>query len=244
VKKDLLLTLVINEAALREDEQLSDFLDALTTLEAKGFYLIVDRSTDLPQWSDPGTLAGLLYLVNSLSKNGYKVILGYTDLVGLLTTAVGADSIANGWWKSLKLFSRSQFYDRSGGQRPRVTYTSEKLLNSVFVDPELQAIVESGFGGEVLSGTGSDNALSVNPAQQTWSQDNAALHHWKVVKSLLGKINQSDEEARLDQVESLIREAQTLYTRLRGVGIDFDTISGPSHLRTWLEAITVYKEGL
>jgi hypothetical protein len=185
-----------------------------------------------------------MYLINTLSSNGFKVILGFTDTVGILASAVGADSISNGWWKSLKLFSRNQYYNRGGGQRPRMVYTSTKLLNSVFIDPELQSIVELGYGSRVLANTGYDSILSSNPAQQNWNADDAALHYWKVTKSLLEQVERAPADTRIVAVENMIRDARTLYTTLIREGINFEAISGPSHLRTWLEAIAVYKQGI
>ncbi len=142
VSDRLLLTLSVGESALREDEQLSEFLDNLTTLpDYKGYYIIVDRASEnAPQWSDPSTLAGLLYMVNTLTNNDYEVVLGHTDLVGVLAKAVGANSVATGWWTNLKQFSRERYMGKRGGRPPRRTYTSGKLLNSVFIDPELQQV--------------------------------------------------------------------------------------------------------
>ena len=242
----LLLTLPIGESALREDKQLSDFLDDLTTIETRGFFIIVDRSTqNAPQWSDPTTLSGLLYMINVLSENDYEVVLGHTDLVGVLAKAVGANSIANGWWKNLKQFSRNRYMGKRGGRPPRPTYTSETLLNSVFIDPELQQITELGLAEEIMALDKYDKTLKSDPVSQTWTRTDSALQHWSVTKKLLEKIDDSQPlETRIETVKDLINDAQTAYSEARKKGVGFDYISGPAHLKVWLDAINLFQQGL
>jgi len=245
VKNKLLLCLPVRETALREDEQLGEYLDALTTLNVDGYYIFVERATqEAPQWSDPSTLAGLLYLVNALSKNDYRIIVGYIDIVGLLLRAVGATSIANGWWRTLKQFTNDKFIEKTGGHAPRAMYTSAALLNSIFIDPEMQAITEVGLNNEILSKTSFDNKLASDPTNQPWSLEDSVLHHWEVIKNFDKKIDElGSVNDKLNIVKQWIDKAQGLYTRLRSLNVDFETISGPSHLRVWKEAIILFEQG-
>jgi len=245
IKNKLLLCLPIREVALREDEQLSEYLDELTTLEADGFYIIIERATQrAPQWSDPLTLAGLLYLVNALNKNEYNIIVGYSDIVGFVLRAVGATGIANGWWRNLRQFTGERFLKKTGGHQPKATYTSASLLNSIFIDPEMQAITEVGLSSEILSKTSFDAKLEKDPGDQSWSLEESVLHHWEVLKNLDNKINKLDNiEDRLNLIKQWIDQAQGLYVKIQSFGIKFDPITGPSHLKVWKEAITFFEQG-
>ncbi len=244
VKSKLLLCLPIGEAALREDEQLSDFLDELTALEVDGFYVFVERATrEAPQWSDATTLSGLLYLTNSLSGNDYEVFIGYVDMVGILLKAVGAKAISNGWWRNLKQFTKDRYLEGGGGKPPRITYTSSSLLNSIFIDPELQIITEVGFGNEVLSHSSFDAKLGTDPINQAWTQEEATLHYWEVLRNLCNEIDKLDSvERKLALVKEKIQNAKGLYARLKGSGIGFESISGPIHLKVWEDSIVLFEQ--
>lgn len=240
-KSKLFLCLPIRESALREDEQLSEYLDGLTTLEADGFYIFVERATkEFLQWSDPSTLAGLLYLVRALSNNDYQIIIGYIDIVGLILRAVGADAIANGWWKNLKQFTRDRF-EQSGERPPRPIYTSGHLLGSIFIETELQPITEVGLAEEILSKTAFDSKLTKNPASQSWSNKDSILHHWAVLKNLETKIEEADNS--IDLIKQWIDQAQALYVKIKSHGINLEAKSEPSHLKVWKEAITLFEKG-
>ncbi|MDP2934790.1 MAG: hypothetical protein Q8N59_03440 [bacterium] len=245
VKNKLLLCLPVRETALREDEQLSEYLDALTTLDADGYYVFIERARqEAPQWSDSSTLAGLLYLVHALSKNDYRIIVGYVDIVGLLLRAVGATGIANGWWRTLKQFTDDKFIEKTGGHGPKAIYTSAALLNSIFIDSEMQTITEVGLNNEILSKTSFDSKLASDPINQSWSIEESILHHWEVIKAFDEKIDeQGGVNDKLGVIKQWINEAQGLYSKLQSSGIEFEPISGPSHLRVWKEAITLFEQG-
>ena len=245
INKELYLTLVIGEAAFREDEQFSSYLDDLTTLECDGFYIIIERSTDsFPQWSDPTTLAKFMYLINNLHKQGFKTIIGHTDIVGLVLKAVGADSIANGWWKNLKQFSRNRYFP-SGFGHPKSTYTSKTLLNSIFINPYLQQITEVNLGDKILALDGVDNILSKDPVAVRWNQEDSVLQHWKTLNELFSEIDTlPDTVTKIASVKNRIDAAIELYRELRMNDIEFDNSNGPAHLRVWKDALNMYESAI
>lgn len=241
----LLLTLSINESALRNFEEMSDFLDEITTLEADGFYIVVERLTaNNPLWSEPDTLARLMHLVNALKANDYFVAIGCIDIVGLMLVGAGADVISHGWWKNSRQFTRDRYMDGKG-RTPKATYTSAQLLNSIYIDPDLQAIVEQGAGGLVITGTKYDSILADDPINKPWEAGKATLHYWSVMKKLDSEIRAPAElDDRLAIIKNKIDAAQAVYAQLRGQGLGFESTTGPLHLRVWDEAITLLKRGL
>ena len=243
--RDVLFCLPIAESALREEEQMQEYLADLTRLEGKGFYIFVERSTENSLWwSDPITLSNFMHLVYALNANGYEVYVGYTDLAGVLFEAVGATGLANGWWRSTRQFAQTRFEERFG-RRPRPQYTSVPLLSAVFVDPELQSIYEQGAIDEVISHSGFDDKLVTNPVGQSWEPDQSALHNWAVLDALCKEVGAGvDMPTRLALLRGKIASAQGLYAKLKAAGVPFDPSTNGSHLRVWEEAIMLFEQSI
>jgi len=159
----LILTIPATQSSFSKKDEIEGFLNELTKLDVKGFYLIVDRSSAYSSiWSSPAELAGQLLLVNVLTAAGYEVYQGYTDASGLLSLAVGATGIATGWYKNLRLFKHTRYYASSGGNTPKERYFSTKLLNFIAVEDELNPIVALNLQNQVLSGVEDDEELIQN----------------------------------------------------------------------------------
>jgi hypothetical protein len=88
----LLVSVVTSELALRTATGLSEFLDVLSSLETRGFYVVINRSGQSYQSAmDQRAMENLLYLVHVLAQlNDYFVVVGYSDWLGLLLHAAGA----------------------------------------------------------------------------------------------------------------------------------------------------------
>ena len=142
----LLLSFIVSEHALNSIRELKVFLDQVTAWDLDGVYLIAARDEGrYTQEFDASRLSRLLYMVYVLSEiNGFDVICGYSDFVGVLLSAVGAQAFATGWSQSLRRFHRSSFVRRpSGGRAPRLRYSSAPLFNSILLS-ELELIADVG----------------------------------------------------------------------------------------------------
>lgn len=241
----LLVSLVIDESALRSRDALNEFLDIITVWDLAGVYVVV-RCNDLnyPALFEETPLANLMYLVYVLAKvNGLEVVCGYSDLVGLLLHAVGASATGTGWYNNLRQFSLVRFQPATGGQRPRDRYTSTPLLNSILVVPELEASYQVGAIGQVLSNTSYDGVMvSRNPANSPWPLNVACLHHWEVLDSVVQLVSSQGSVAQnLAVLEDRIRQAAATYTLLEGAGLVFEPSTGPRNLALWLRAIASFR---
>ena len=64
-----------------------------------------------------------MYFLYNLSEiNMYKVILGYSDYLGILLYTTGIDAIATGWYENTRRFDRENFYQKTAMRRPNKRY--------------------------------------------------------------------------------------------------------------------------
>jgi hypothetical protein len=238
----LYLSLILDENALRSRDALNEFLDIITAWDVDGFYVVVRRNDpNYPALFDEGTLTNLMYLTYVLVElNEFKVISGYSDIVGLLLHAVGARATCTGWFNGLRQFSFLRFLPAAAGRLPRPRYTSERLLNSILLIPELQTIHRVGRIGSVLSRTAFDGPMaSGSPAAVPWPLTKACLHHWEVLSRVARDITSAPSiGARLTALEDRIRRGIATYGSLDRLGVEFEPMTGPRHLGIWLQAIT------
>lgn len=241
----LLLSLVVDESALRTRDALDEFLDIITTWDMAGFYLVV-RCNDLnyPALFEEVSLANLVYLVYVLAEvNGLEVVCGYSDLVGLLLHAVGARATGTGWFHGLRQFSLARFQPATGGQQRRPRYTSTQLLNSILVVPELETAYQVGAIAQVLSNTPYDGVMtSGNPANASWPPHVACLHHWKVLSDAARLVSSQESVAEnLAVLDNNIQQAIAAYRALENAGVVFEPSSGSRNLALWMRVIGSFR---
>jgi hypothetical protein len=240
--RPLLISIVVSESAFQTIEAVEEFLDALTELNAEGFYLIVRRNANSPQNAmEAATFGRFLYFCYVLSEiNEYRVIVGYSDWHSLLIEAVGATHTACGWYQNLRQFSLARFLPSSGGRRPRKRYSSAPLLSYPLITPELQDIHLAGLLPRVLSGSQYDSILANNPSagEANWSDDVSCLSHWFSLNAVSQRIStQPDTPNKIREAEQTMRNALTIYRQLEIVGVSFDPQTGPDHISEWQSAV-------
>lgn len=244
---DLLIALCINENAFRNREAMNEFLDIISLLDVRGFYLIIDRATSNAKESfiNGDVLINIMQFCYTLATiNEYEVILGYTDLLSIPLTVTGVSATACGWHNGLKMFAESNFRPSTGGRRPRKRYTSSKLLNSILLLPEMYTIRSIGHMKNVLSGTQYDSILSSTFNDAEWTDEISCLHNWCTLGNIIKEIeNGSTIGKKIDLVTSKIMEASQLY-RILNNRVPFELKSGNSHLNVWLTALNEFRNGI
>lgn len=242
----LLITVVTSELALRNATGMEEFLDALTSLESQGFYLLVNRtSSGFQPAMDTRAMENLMYFVHVLANlNQYNVIAGYSDWLGFLLHAAGALGTATGWHQSLRQFSMSRFEPAGGGRRPRKRYSSAPMLSNPLIQPELEDIFLTGLLSSVLSGSSYDSILNAGPAsgEASWTDETTSFAHWAAVGRAINRVErQPRAAAKLTTAVQLIDSARSLYDRLIARGVNFEPQTGPEHLASWRDATTAFR---
>lgn len=243
----LLVSVVTSEAAMQNEAALGEFLDALSSLDVDGFYLLIIRSSSGYQPAmDARAMENLLYFVHVLAHlNDYQVVVGYSDWLGFLLHAAGATATATGWHQTLRQFSMSRFEPATGGRRPRKRYSSGPMLSSPLIVPELQDIHAVGLLPNVLTGTDHDAILATNPAagEAGWTDEIGCFTHWAAVRDAIAQVEAHGRPAgKAASALELIDRASALYDELLHSGVNFETQTGPNHLAAWRDALNAFRQ--
>ncbi|MGG3519519.1 hypothetical protein ABES33_05825 [Bacillus pseudomycoides] len=253
MQKPVLISLIFQENALNEATNVNEFLNELSMLEAEGFYITVARNSTIydQKFDEASSLANLLTMIYSLSEiNEFKVVMGYSDIIGLLYLTVGAHAISTGWHNSSKKFTIQQrILPSTGGRLPRERYTSTPLLNSILaseLDSIARQLTNRGMTLDlVLSEAAYDNVIlsGANPTDG-WTRAFSHLQHWSALKKAATELQgeSGDICERLDLMQDKINKALTTYRMLEGMAIQFDSASSGKHLEIWNDALTQFRE--
>lgn len=241
-KRPLLMSFLINENALASHDDLDAFLDAITVMEADGFYLMMSRASSTHnELIEPERLAGFMYIVYTLRViNSLEVHCGYSDLMGLPLHAAGATSTACGWYGTLRRFTFNRFRQSKGGRQPRPRYLSTPVLESILIS-ELDQLYEADIIDQFLSGTNYDSDFTSKPPFSVpWSAETAALHHWAALAARIAKLEPLSVDEALSTISDWLDTADALRSEAEGLGVEFEPPSG-DHLDMWRRAIEQFR---
>ncbi|QKK09393.1 MAG: hypothetical protein HND58_15325 [Planctomycetota bacterium] len=242
-KRSLLLSFLINENALQSLDELDAFLDAITVMNADGYYLMMSRASSTHNaLIEPSRLAALMYMVYILRVvNGFDVYCGYSDLIGLPLHAAGATASACGWYGTLRRFTFNRFRKSKGGRRPRPRYLSTPVLESILIS-EMDQISQAGLIDEFISGTSYDNDFRTKlPFTVAWPDEDAALHHWEALAAKVNEIESLTVDDALKKLVDWIDTAEAIRSEAEIGGVQFEPPSG-DHLDMWRLAIQQFRE--
>ncbi|MCF4119874.1 hypothetical protein L1785_02675 [Antribacter sp. KLBMP9083] len=218
-------TLAIDESTLSDWDRVADWLDALTTLDVQGFYVIVSRR--LPSYPplpwENLALTNLLRLIYTLAVvNEYQLYWGYADVDGLLGIAAGATAVAAGWTYGLRQFGVERYSEQRAGGAPAVPrvyapgllsdlryneagdiYNRTQLREQVFAQPILAEFENRDFSS------------LTNPQAQV-------LHLVGLSRDVfaLGSITSTSE--RLDALQARLQHARRTFEMLASAGLALD----------------------
>jgi hypothetical protein len=245
--KPLLISLVVSETAFNSKDAVDDFLDALTEIDTKGFYIILRRdSATIQNAMESPPFGRFMYFCHVLTTlNEYDVIVGYSDWSSFLLEAAGVTHTATGWYQNLRQFTLGRFQPSTGGKRPRKRYSSKPLLSCPLILPEMQELYSKNLLQHILSGSQYDVILQNGPASGAvnWSDKISCLAHWYSLNALSQRLSALPTQVeRLDEAELILNNAMTLYTQLGHLNISFELPTGPNQLRELKNSLKEYRK--
>jgi hypothetical protein len=222
---------------LKRQRRREQLLNSVTSSSIDHCYLVVDpEQAGNGPISDEHLIGALRHVVQVLESNDIRVMLGYSDPVGLLLMADGLSAFASGVRASLRrLRMAAQRRGGGGGRTPYARYYVPALMNFVRVDTELRpTIARLGQSGTAICGCRYCRG-GVLARPQFDSADGARHYVARLTEDArsVSAVNQAD---RIVEVRRLIREAGDAYQVLDQAGIALGGDSGPDHVRAWMKA--------
>lgn len=244
-ENELYVSLCVHENAFRNKSAMEDFLNVISLLDVKGFYIIIERNNnnDKSTVMNSGILSNIMWFIYTLSElNGFEVIVGYSDLLSIPLSAVGHANFACGWYNNLKMFASGNFRPTTGGRRPRKRYTSGVLMSPLLLVPEIATLNRLGITEQIITSSQYNNLIYPTLNDISWTDEISCLHNWHTLSSILDEIKlQEAVSNKLDYVISKIMVASQKYRTINERGLPLDTKSNNSHLSIWLSAISDFR---
>lgn len=242
----LLISLCINETAFTDKNATDEFLNVISLLDVKGFYIIIDRESNTTKAAnmDSCVLSNIMHFLYVLSEiNRYDVLIGYSDLLSIPLAAVCNADFACGWYSNLKSFSESNYLPTSGGRRPRKRYTSGSLMSAILLVPELHELSRHEIISRILSNSQYNSLIYPSINDTAWTDEVNCLHNWHVISGIINEISSvGSVNSRLEFIVEKISIAESIFEEINSILPQLDPKSNGSHLAIWKEAISLFRE--
>lgn len=224
--KKLYSTLALGADTVRDREQVTALLDAVTHWKADGYYIVCEHPNGEYLVRDAIWLAHVLDLTAGLRLTGAKVILGYCNHQLLVARFAGANAICSGTWMNVRSFPPDKFskdYDEEIRRRATWYYCPQVL--SEYKIPFLDVAYEQGVlelmrPPSPLDGGYVDQLFAgVQPTSVRFSEQSAFRHYLHALRGqALALESGSYDEARQTQ-EQAINDVEGLLSTLRSNGV-------------------------
>lgn len=243
-ESDVYVSVVVEESAFSDWDAIESWLDAVTALDARGFYVVVARSDS----TYPGSwrteqLAAVLRVIYRLSVlNDYRVIWGYSDIAGVLGLCAGAEGVASGWFYSLRTFSKGKWLPRSGGRQAVPRLFVESLLAPLEAESEAGRIATHDLGIAVFP----DDEIRGEITNRSWGVADAWAQHLESLARLVEEVASIGHfQERLGTIRAALVESGSLLDQLSDAGIVLRP-AYRSQIRAYAEALEIMidEEGL
>jgi len=218
---------------LKRQRRREQLLNSITSSSIDHCYLVVDpEQAGSGPISDEHLIGALRHVVQVLETNDIRVMLGYSDPVGLLLMADGLSAFASGVRASLRRLRMSAQRGGGGGRAPYARYYVPALMNFVRVDTELRpTIARLGQSGTAICGCRYCRAGVL--ARPQFDGADGHRHFLARLTEDARSISNLPAGSRLPEVRRLIRQAGDAYEGLEQAGIALSGDSGPDHVRAW-----------
>lgn len=219
-------TLALGADAVRNREQVTTLLEAVTQWGADGYYIVCEHPNGEYLVQDAIWLAHVLDLTAGLRLAGAQVILGYCNHQLLAAHVAGANAICSGTWMNVRSFPPSKFnkdYEEEIRRRATWYYCPQAL--SEYKIPFLDVAYEQGVLDLMkpppeLDGGYADQLFSeVQPSSVRFSEQAAFRHYLHALRGQAQALDAASyDEARQVQ-EQALNDAEDLLGTLGSNGV-------------------------
>jgi hypothetical protein len=216
-------SLPVYQTSLIDVEQRTNLLNRITQFDTDGFYVSAkfDNEVRYPLTGSSNVYA-FLDLLNTLKRARYEIIVGHTHQIAHLLFGIGVDAFASGHYQNLRAFDTRRWdpEDEQGGGRLVSKYYSDKILNELRVDPELDLMYQkSNFDIETIrTPSPYDEDLfdsSIPPSASGWKFRDATWDHyiWSCYQ-IAQRYSGVPQSERFQLAWQKIVEAEELYEKI------------------------------
>lgn len=217
--KPVLASVVVDAGAFSDWHTTEQWLDAFTTVDTHGVYLIVGwDGASYPNTWDPTVLKNIYRALYRLSVvNQYEVVWGYSDIAGAVGLAAGADGCATGWYLSLRLWTTQKWIPRSGGRQSAPRVLSVPMLSPLVAEGEADVASRTAIGADIFP----DATIRARLQAGTWGLGEAWFQHMEGVSEIASTIagHSDDISDRVEMVIEWLDEAQDFVIQLDAAGV-------------------------
>lgn len=216
ISEKLYAAIVVQENAFNNMNDVNDFVSDFGNYcgEIDGIYIVIDRdkSDSIRHNFDSTRLLNVMNFNYSLDNANFDIIYGYCGLESLLLVASGANSVASGWFYSLRKFNRQEkgleAYQGQGRHIKR--YTSIKILHEVKMEEILfQAMPENKdkVYDLIVGNTEIDESIRNSQNIEQVSLNTTYLQYFEALNELLNPMKDMDIEERVIYADKIINNA-------------------------------------
>lgn len=248
----VLASLPLEGVPLNDKDQRDTLLNRITGLDPDGFYVSVefDQANRYPL-TGVSNIYSYLELLNNLRKNQYEIIVGHTHHVAHLFLGIGINAFASGHYNNLRAFDQRRWEpdDGQGGGRLVTKYYSDKVLNELRLDPDLDLMYQkSGFDMDRIRMNSPYDAPLFNssdpPSTVGWNFREGAWDHYiwacyQISRQYRGK----SLSERFETAMAKIEDAEDLFADVQG---EFGMMTEPEGgvFEDWKAALSTMKSDL
>ena len=244
IDKKLLLTLIVNQSQIMNDDYRNDLLNWLTGIqEIDGVYLIFENDFQTKQIKNTGYLYKVLLFINTLKRNDFLVYLGYTNTEAFLYSVADPDSVSMGSYENLRRFKISRFtsIEKNVRRQPNARLYSRQLFQLIDYD-YIDGIKELFNKLELIFEDSNYNPLKFK-TEYNWnfSKPEPYKHFFLVFSSQVSTLPVSISD-RIDYLKDAFTKSLQIYKELEEAGVILDENSDGSHLNYWITTLNMFKK--
>ncbi|MFN3149855.1 hypothetical protein [Bremerella sp.] len=216
----LIATVALSPEATRDDAQISMILDAASSWNVQGVYIVCQHPNGSYLVEDPIWLANVLDLAAGFKQLKRKVIIGYCNQQLLAAACVNADAICSGTWRNVRSFPPEKFEVPIEDRKTRAkwyycpTALSEYkllLLDGAFRVGLLSSMspsadLDGGYTHSLFSG--------VQPTSADFRQENEFCHYLHALHEQSSNVTGTNFDEAVSKQNGLLDAAEALLSTL------------------------------
>lgn len=244
--KDIYITLIVKEIEITDNLKREQLLNWITSIPGiDGVYLIFENNSNNKQIKSSDFLFNALVFLHYLASNQLKVIIGYTNLEGLLYSVAFPEGICMGTYENLRSFHGSKRFIYAPGneqQGPRARLYSGKLLQ--YIDHGYLGSFQRAYREltEIFEDSEYKPIMFTPTFKWHFTKPELYKHFFKIYSDQISSLPESFN-SRFERVSSLIHSAIEKFEEIRTQkGILLNTENDGSHLYFWITALNQFHQ--